>query len=502
MNEQPNILFVLSDQHLATCMGCEGHSQAITPNMDRLAREGVRFRHAYTQNPICTPSRVSMLSGQYCHNHGVYGLSGPVPPKLPSFLGHLKAGGYRTAMIGKLHMPEEPEDWPRRDVDVWLEGLVHGDELDETNCYYGYLHRKGLMAKADHVKLPEFPGAQQHEARPSALAFEDSIEGWSAQEGIRFMEECGTTPFCVQVSLFRPHQCYTPAQQFWDMYPDDIELPPTFTQDASGRPPHFQQKVAEYRAMKGLIEPTDFESLARRVWRGYLACITHCDHTLGLLLDYLEKSGKAENTIVVYTSDHGAYSGTYGIPEKAPGICSEAVCRVPMIWRGPGITSQGNASNAFAELVDLAPTFCSLAGVPAMESADGKDLSILLRGDEATVREVAVTELPWSKSLRWRNWRFVHYQPEMFGGEDVGELYDIDSDENETRNLYHEPAHRETVAECRRKLLEWLIRSTRHVSAWTPPRWPELGYPLAGDGKEATLPGIPGRVQQGMLNYI
>ena len=114
-----NVLHVISDQHLATCTGYEGHPQAITPHMDEMAANGVRFNNAYTQNPICTPSRVSILSGQYCHNHGYYGNHGPTPKHLPNFLGHFKANGYRTAAIGKLHVPNDPINWLIEDVHYW-----------------------------------------------------------------------------------------------------------------------------------------------------------------------------------------------------------------------------------------------------------------------------------------------------------------------------------------------------------------------------------------------
>ena len=106
-----NVLHILSDQHQAACMGCEGHAQALTPNMDRLASEGMRFSSAYTQNPICTPSRMSMYTGQYCHNHGFFGLGGPRPEGMESFLGYFKQHGYKTAVIGKTHVPNQPRDW-------------------------------------------------------------------------------------------------------------------------------------------------------------------------------------------------------------------------------------------------------------------------------------------------------------------------------------------------------------------------------------------------------
>jgi arylsulfatase A-like enzyme len=495
---RPNVLLVVSDQHIANCMGCEGHPQAITPNMDRLAAGGARFAAAYTQNPICTPARVVLLSGQYCHNHGYYGLGGPAPTFLPTFIGRLRREGYRTGMVGKLHLPNDPDDWARADCDMFEECMR--SKRGHQPRYYEYLESKGLSGKSDHERLPEFPGSQQHEGRPSLTSYEDSVEGWSVRHAIDFMKASGDAPFCVKVSFFRPHECYTPAKPFWDMYPDDLALPPTIDQDPSGRPPHFRRQVERYRTMQGLIEPKGFEHLARRVWHGYLGNITHCDHALGELMAYLDESGLSDNTIVIYMADHGAYSGTFGVPEKAPGICSESVCRVPMIWRVPGVT-RGAVCRQLVESVDVAPTLASLCGAGALDWADGKDISALLAGEDKPVREQAVTENPWSKALRWKQWRYVHYQPEMFGGQDVGELYDLHADPNETRNLYHDAASQDAVRQCQRQLLDWLIKSTRHVTAWVPPFWPDQKLPIAGDGKETNVPGIPARFKTNM-DYI
>jgi arylsulfatase A-like enzyme len=497
MATRPNVLFVMTDQHLATCLGAEGHPQAITPHMDALAAEGVRFRHAYCQNPICTPSRMSILSGQYCHNHGYYGLGGPTPTRLPTFLGKFKSAGYRTAAMGKLHLPDNPLPWAAGDCDVFLECMTTPRTHPTANPYYAYLNGRGLLGKSDHERMPELPGGQQHEARPSTLAFEDSVEGFTTSEAIRFIDtsrEMGR-PFCMEVSYFRPHQCYTPAQQFWDMYPEDLALPPTLALDAAHRAPHFRAMVESYRQMQGLIEPKGFEHLARRVWRGYLGALTHCDHALGLLITHLRRIGELDNTIIVYGADHGAYSGTHGIPEKAPGICSEAVCRVPFIWRYPKAIKAGHVSTALVENIDIGPTVMSLCGLGAMSSADGKDLSPLLAGATTPLRKVAVTENPWSKSVRFGPWRFVHYQPEIFAPEDVGELYHIESDPDETRNLYHDPQHAGVVNEARRLLLEWLIGTTRNVTAWIAPKYqPEIEYALAEDGKEAGESGLRARL--------
>ncbi|MHC4982414.1 MAG: sulfatase family protein [Planctomycetota bacterium] len=477
-----NVLHIIADQHQAACTGFEGHSQAITPSLDRLAAAGTRFTRAYTQNPICTPSRVSILSGQYCHNHGYYGLCGPRPQVLPSFFSHFKAHGYRTAGVGNLHTPNMPRDWLERHLDNYADTFVSADGVREQTRWFDEIRAKGLLEK-EEFHLAWSGRGQEARDKPSQLPFEYSQEGWCVREAIRFMDGCAGQPFCMQVSLERPHDPCTPARQFWDMYDDDLELPETFHNDAAGRPPHFQQMCQAWREREG----ESYVRSAKRRWKSYLASITHVDHAVGLLLDHLEHSGLADNTIVIYDADHGGYMSTFGIHEKAPGICSEAVCRVPFIWRVPGVTREAGVCGQLVENVDIAPTITGLCGLPAMLSADGKDIAALLAGGSEPVREIAVTENPWSKAIRFGRWRFVHYQPESFDGKDVGELYDLQADPNETRNLYYDPAHTQVLQECRRKLLEWLIRTTRIKTAWgivgIEHRGRRMEYPDGGDGK-------------------
>ena len=203
--------------------------------------------------------------------------------------------------------------------------------------------------------------------------------------------------------------------------------------------------------------------------------MTQVDYCIGRLLDYLDERGLAEDTVVVYNSDHGAYSTAFGIQEKAPGICSEAVCRVPMLWRVPGVAVEGRVCDALVENVDLAPTFMDLCGLPAMEGMDGVDISELLRGGTDPVREVAVTEHRHSKALRWGKWRYVHYQPEDFGG-DCGELYDLEADPHEARNLYGEQAYQEIVEQGEKLLCHWLISTRQYRTAFLVGAWNETNY--------------------------
>ena len=506
-----NVVQIMSDQHIADCLGAAGHPQAITPNLDRLASSGVRFSQAVTQNTICTPSRVSLLSGQYPHNHGYYGLSGPAPDNLPSFLSHFRENGYMTAAIGKLHLPNDPCNWLHEHPHVCMD--VHEEifppqehEVNLTSPYMRYLTSLGLREKEDHLLLPEFGLEETNnlDTRPSDLPFEHSQEGWTARESIDFMRGCGDRPFCMHVSFTRPHQCFTPAKQFWDMYDENLDLPETYGSDISHRPPHFQEAVEYYSKAQGLFEPRDTESFVRRLWRGYLACITHVDYAVGQLLDFLDKSGLAENTIVIYTADHGAYHGRYGVLEKAPGICSDSVCRIPFIWRVPGMGEDGRTCDHFVENVDIAPTISELCDLPGMETVDGVSIRSLLEGQDEPVHKVGVTENPWSKSLRWGPWRFVHYQPETFDNQDIGELYNLEQDPLEKTNLYKDPDSQDIVNKCRQLLLEWLIGTTRHVTTW-PPSGGTAGMPTylqAGDKKLPNSVAAAFHAKEGQVRYL
>lgn len=520
MSKKPNILMVLSDQHNAGLLGCAGHSQAITPNLDRLAAEGMRFSNAYTQNTICTPSRVSILSGQYCHNHGYYGLSGPAPSGLDNLMRHCRRFGYRTAAFGKLHLPNRPRNWLSDDLDRFGDTYETADGVIGESEFFRYLDELGLRDKEDSWHNTKDYGEKSiaRDARPSKLPYEHTQEVWCARQAMRFMEAADSDqPFCIQVSFQKPHHPLLPNERFWNMYDENLELPATVSLEPGHRPPHFQTGFQAFQTQEWDYKDLgdSWESGVRRAWRGTLACISQVDDVLGMLLNHLAENGLAENTIVVYGSDHGSYHGMHGIIEKAPGICSNEVCRVPLIWRGPGI-SAGTSTEQLIENIDIAPTLTSLCGLPPLESADGLDAAALLAGEDTPLHELAVTENAWSKALRWGKWRYVHYQREMFN-EDVGELYDIAADPEERCNLYHAPEFRETVQECRRLLLEWLIRTTRvvttHPADKTPVPRPSDGrgenisegqiyeYPLASDGR-APNPSQPRFKKQINKNYI
>jgi arylsulfatase len=471
--KRPNILFILSDQHNAKVLGHKGHPDVQTPNLDRMATEGVRFDNAISQNPICTPSRVSWLSGQYCHNHGYYGLSGPTPKGLPTILGHFRHAGYRTAAIGKIHCPE---NWIESDSDIFHEtaGCSIGGRSSE---YANYLEKRGLTDFEDHSALNEFgdQGRQTVEGRPSKVSYEVGQEGWSVRKATEVMGQCSkdNVPFFVHVSLPKPHQCYTPAQEFWDLYDESkLTLPPNADYDMKDKAPHLRKMADGWRKREWqLFEPKTFEAGRLRKLHGYLGNVSHVDYAVGELINWLDSNNLSDNTIVVYSSDHGDYACEHGIMEKAPGICSDAITRIPMIWRWSNRFKAGHIADAIVESVDLANTLCALAGLEEMETADGKDISHMLNGDRGEVRSIGVTEFAWSKSVRKGKHRLVYYPREMFAEEypdGFGELYDLEKDPWEMHNFFFSPDYADIINELQRDLMDWLITTTRPTTIHPP----------------------------------
>lgn len=244
---QPNILFILSDQHNAKVLGHQGHPDVRTPALDRLAGEGVRFDTCIVQNPICTPSRVSYLSGQYAHNHGFLGNMGPNPNGLPSVLGHFRRAGYTTAAVGKIHCPEY---WIEDDTDFYRE-TSPACSVGGNPEYRDHLAERGLTGAVDRTLFPPGRG-QSVDGHVSRLPYEDSPEGWAVRQAMGFMADAArdNRPFFAWVSLPKPHQFYTPSEPFWSWYdPATLTLPPNADYDleAAGKAPHLIETARVYR---------------------------------------------------------------------------------------------------------------------------------------------------------------------------------------------------------------------------------------------------------------
>ena len=305
------------------------------------------------------------------------------------------------------------------------------------------------------------------DAKASNLPEDETIEAWIAMHAKAFIgkaHETGT-PFVFWMTMPHPHQTYAPAKRFWDMYDEDtLTLPPNADDRMEGRHPisrdmqRYFQDSKEWR----LYLPDDWESTRRRVLKGYYACVSQVDDAVGRVLDHLERLGMRENTIVVYSTDHGDFAGEHGMIEKAPGIGFECISRIPFICSHPSLPC-GAVRESIIESVDFLPTMCAMAGLPPPDWVDGTDLTPTLLRDEP-VKDFAVTENPLTKTIRTRRFKLTLYLPEMCGGASFGELYDLVKDPWETRNLYAEAGYKETLKELESRLYGWLVRTSRHVT--------------------------------------
>jgi choline-sulfatase/uncharacterized sulfatase len=478
MADQPNVLWIMADQHNARCTEWgDFPTEVHTPNLSRLCDRGVRFDRAFCQNPVCTPSRTSYWTGQYPSNHGVYatprgdlpedGFGGVPTETLPTLFSVAQDQGYRTGLFGKDHTPSGLLD---DDVDAYYAGSSHREHLEDR----GLLEDRDAPAMAEGV---EFGGAM--DGRPSNLDFEDHQEYFSTERAIEFVDE-GDDPFCISLSYSFPHNPYTPAQEFWDQYPDaeDIDLAPSAFEDheAGGKPPNqlWDHPMGVPEVFTDMDEaspwakfdPDDHESMLRRKLRGYLGCITEVDALVGRVLDALEERGLREDTIVIYCSDHGDFATEHGFPEKGPGLSYDAITRIPFVWSCPSRFEEGRVVDELVETVDVFPTLCQMMGAGDPRSADGHDLAGYLTGEQdEPLREYAITENPWARCVRTKDQKLTYYPPGYFGegSEAFEEFYDLDADPWETENVAETrpEAYSEAIHRHRDLLLEFLSTKRR-----------------------------------------
>ena len=437
-NRSPNILYLFSDQHNARCLSCAGHPDVRTPNLDRLASEGVRFESAYCQNPICTPSRISHLASLYPSTHGYYGLYGPEPQqRMTSMHRYFRELGYRTAALGKLHTPRY---WIERDCQF---------VYDEFIEYPKYLDGAGYYEQNDQRAF-----VQRGPGEGSAVPLEHSCEVALARQTMRFLRNEGEpadrgdplAPWFAWVTFARPHQPYTPSEPYASMYPPStLNLPPTAPSETA--------EIRQHRQGADFAE----ESLRRAV-ATYLGLVSQVDYGLGLILQELERRGELDDTIIVYSSDHGDYAGEHGLYEKRGGISTRAITRIPLIVRFPSQVRPGRACPEIVESVDIFPTLCELAGLEIPNHVQGRSFLSLLGDDPQPIRDSALTENPYRKALATPRWRYV---ANIDGQQD--ELYDQIEDPWELRNRIGDLQCTDVARDLQRRLLDRLAHAQRPV---------------------------------------
>jgi len=430
-----NVLFIAADD-LNCDLGCYGNEQMKTPNLDRLAARGVRFEHAYCQQPLCGPSRASIMTGLRPDTLNMHTLAHELRKKNPDVvtLGQLfKNNGYYSARAGKIFHYGNPSQIgtdANDDPATWNErfnpaGIDKTQEEKITN----YGPNKGLgisMAWWDPVSKDE-----------------EHTDGMVASKIIELIEQKGDKPFFLAAGFFNPHCPYVAPKRYFDMYPlEEITIPDLDEAKADLEDVPAMAVMRDTRNWPYYFDGITVEE-ARKCKQAYYASVSFVDAQVGRLLDALEANGLMENTVIVFWSDHGYFLGEKGLWYKRKAF--ELSARMPMMVAGPGIAANGTSTRT-VELVDLYPTLADLCGLKAPENLDGRSLRPLLVEPQAPWDKPAVTQVwhnpsAWGYSLRTERWRYTEWMRGTAGRE----LYDHSKDPDEVNNLANLPQYSETV---------------------------------------------------------
>jgi arylsulfatase A-like enzyme len=409
-SEYPNLVFVFADQMRGMSMGCAGDPNVLTPNMDKMAEEGVRFSHAYANNPVCTPSRACMLTGRHSISNRTVTNDLPMPENEITFGEILKQAGYRTGYVGKWHLDGIP-----RSKFTPPGACRHGfDYWAVWNCSHDYFNGKVYCDTPEPVQLSGYePEAQTDLA-------------------LKFLHENADEPLCLFLSWGPPHDPYHQVpEKYRQLYdPERLELPPNVPET-----PDFSQAP---------LGRMDSESGMRRTIADYYAAITALDEQLGRILSTIDELNIAENTIVVFTSDHGDMLFSQGSFKKQQPY--EESINIPLITRWNGKIPKGIVSDTLFSTVDFLPTLLSAMNIEQPKDVEGIDLSYALRGEKGKDPDsVFLMDLvPMDEGIRlgiseWRGVRTKrHTYARWIDGRDWV-LFDNDLDPYQLKNLIDDP---------------------------------------------------------------
>ena len=428
MQKKPNILFLFSDQHSVRAMGDCAETPVETPSLDRLAAGGVRFDNAYCQNPLCVPSRASLLTGKYCRTTGIYDNRHVLPANGPTLARALGGAGYRTALVGKTHFNGEQ---------------FQGFQERPYGDLYGQAHQPDPARHANESGLGDILG----DAGPSGIPLAMTQTEICVSEAAKWLQghaaRPGDAPFFLAVHFDKPHFPINPPRRFFERFAGRVELP-DYDPDWLSHAPAFVQKAA---AASGTAHHRGDDAVNARALAAYYGCVEWVDDAVGRLLDVIDYLGLCEETIVIYASDHGEMAARRGLWQKT--VFYEDSARVPLIIRWPGVAEAGSRTNALAGLIDLYPTLCAAAGISSPEGLEGLDLAPVLAGGGPPERnlfcESAVLKQPDHAGcmLRRGDWKYCLYL------DSAEELYNLADDPDEWNDLSRAPGEAALKAELR-----------------------------------------------------
>ena len=443
-SQRPNILWICTDQQRYDTINALGYDHVDTPVVDSLVAEGVAFTRAYCQSPICTPSRASFLTGQYASAVHINANGLEFFPSHPQLVTKMLAdAGYDCGLIGKLHLASAYRRIEPRIDDgyrYWEYSHAPRDDWPEGHGYADWVREKGEV-------LGEL--MKQH---PTGLPAEFHQTTWCAEKTIEFMREEREEPWLASVNIYDPHPPFNPPPTYREMF-DPADMPgPLFQESDLAQ----QQKLVDIDFQSIGCRPDQLDirdplhkdretpgADARVLQAAYCAMIKQIDDQVGRILEALADTGQRENTVVIFTSDHGETLGDHGLIQKGCRFY-EGLVRVPLIFSWPGHIAQGLVRDDLVELTDKAPTLLELAGMEVPEQMTGRSLLPILRGERNEPHRDfvrceyydALDETDHSFATMYRDER---YKLVLYHGHDLGELYDLEEDPGEFENMWDEP---------------------------------------------------------------
>ena len=500
MAAQPNILFIMADQLRADYLGCGGHPAIETPNIDALALDGVMFDRAYTQGPVCGPSRASFYTGRYVINHGATYNNIPLRVGEWTLGDHLRPLGYRVAVAGKTHSRPDLEGMKRLGIDPTSplgeltsncgfepfardEGLHPDQSLDPDLPYNAWLRSLGYAGRNpwhDFANSAEGPDGEvlsgwylRNATLPARVAEEHAETPYMTERAMAFIEEAGA-PWCLHLSYIKPHWPYIAAAPYHQMYGIEDILP------ANRDPKERDGENPVVGAFRRHEESVSFsrDEVRSAVIPTYMGLISQLDRHLGRLFDFLKQRGLWDDTLIVFTSDHGDYLGDHWLGEK--DLFHEEIARLPLIVRDPSPAAdatRGTRSERLVEAIDLVPTFVEAGGGEDLDHVlEGRSLLPLLRGEAPTGwREAVFSECDYAIRsarnhlgvgpdechcfmVRTADWKLNVYNG--FGAE----LFDLSNDPGELDDLGDDPGHAAIQGELHLVLEDWLRQRRTRIT--------------------------------------
>ena len=477
---RPNILLITTDQMRKDHAGCYGNPLIRTPNLDSLAAGGVRFERAYCNNPTCMPNRASIVTGRLPKNHRAWRNGISLDEREETVADILNRRGYRTAIVGKGHLSScggEPREPIYDSLSAWRRGLI-GPEW--TGPYYGFRQAQLSLGHGDYEfhlahygawleeNFPDAPSFTEN-ARPSALG---SFQCWTPDMPVEahasvwvgnlvtnyIRERAGDgEPFLLWASFPDPHHPFCPPAPYDTMYDHaDVIMPRMGSEALADKPEYYRRAYEGGEPWEGIMDYYDLKSISEPQLREIIArtygMVTLVDENLGRIFSALETTGLADNTIVIFTSDHGDLMGDCGLVFKGQFLL-EGLINVPMIWRVPGV--QPRATEALFNSSDIVPTILDMLGIEIPRAVDGVSQRSALEGG-APARDAAFVEMKsaYHPEMNLRTVVTPDRKMTYYAGLECGELYDMTAQVPEAVNLYDDPAHAADRESLERRLRE------------------------------------------------